>query len=64
MGIADQRKIDEILEGLHSTLSSQLTRPRISTQHLGDLEVEEVRRMQRLTLREESCGDSRRRRAC
>ena len=27
MGIADERKIDEILEGLNSTLSSHLTRP-------------------------------------
>jgi hypothetical protein len=58
VGIADERKIDEILEGLHSTLNGHLTRPRISTQHLSDLEVEKVRRVKRLTCREESRGDS------
>lgn len=58
VGIANEREIDEILQRVHSTLNAQRARSCISAQHLSNLEVEEVRRVQRLTSREESRGDA------
>ena len=64
MGIADEGKIDEVLQGLQSTLSGQLSRPCITAQHLGDFEVEEVGSVQRLTRCEQSRGEFLLHRAC
>src|SRR5437016_1869602 len=53
-----EAQIHEILDGLAGALDGELSGNEVAPEHLSDLEIQEVRRMERFALGKDTCGDA------
>jgi hypothetical protein len=60
VGITDKREVAEVFQCLNSARGAQFPRSFVPAKYLRDLKVQEVRRVQGLSRREEVFGNARR----